>query len=170
MDKFSKIMESKGKPIKIGLDFHGVIDAMPDFFSFFADAIIKAGGEIHILTGGLTNDDKQLLEKHKIKYTHFFSIIDYHKEKGTPTSGTHPKYGFPMISDEEWDKTKADYCRREGIDISMIQQLIMIILLLHFVDYGHITIIQKAMLKILVTYYKYLKNEDKRWYSYSVQE
>ena len=117
MDKFSKIMESKGKPIKIGLDFHGVIDAMPDFFSFFADAIIKAGGEIHILTGGLTNDDKQLLEKHKIKYTHFFSIIDYHKEKGTPTSGTHPKYGFPMISDEEWDKTKADYCRREGIDL-----------------------------------------------------
>ena len=115
--KFSKIMESKGKPMKIGLDFHGVIDAMPEFFSFFTDAIIKAGGEIHILTGGLTNNDKEILEKNKIRYTHFFSITDYHDKKGTPTSGTHPKYGFPMISDEEWDKTKADYCRREVIDL-----------------------------------------------------
>jgi hypothetical protein len=117
INKFSQIMESSSKPVKIGLDFHGVIDAMPEFFAFFTSAIIKAGGEIHILTGGLTNDDKKILDQYKIKYTHFFSITDYHNEKGTPTSGIHPKYGFPMISDEEWDKTKADYCRREGIDL-----------------------------------------------------
>ena len=84
MDKFTKITESKSNPIKIGLDFHGVIDAMPEFFSFFSNAIIKAGGEIHILTGGLTNDDKNILQKYNIKYTKFFSINDYHKEKGTP--------------------------------------------------------------------------------------
>lgn len=117
MDKFTKITESKSNPIKIGLDFHGVIDAMPEFFSFFSNAIIKAGGEIHILTGGLTNDDKNILQKYNIKYTKFFSINDYHKEKGTPVKGIHPKYGFPMVDDIEWDKAKADYCKREGISL-----------------------------------------------------
>lgn len=109
-------MTNQSKSFKIGIDFHGVIDAMPEFFSFFTDAILKSGGEIHILTGGLTSKDKQTLQDFNIKYTHLFSITDYHTKIGTPTTKNHPKYGFPMISDYEWDKTKADYCRRESID------------------------------------------------------
>jgi hypothetical protein len=124
INKFSQIMESSSKPVKIGLDLHGVIDSMPEFFAFFTMAIIKAGGEIHIITGGTTEKDIQLLKDNNIQWTHFFSITDYHNKKGTPTSGTHPKYGFPMISDEEWDKTKGDYCRRERIELHIDDTLV----------------------------------------------
>jgi len=105
------------KVIKIGLDLHGVIDSMPEFFSIFTKAIIESKGEIHIITGGATEKDKQLLKEYDIKYTHFFSIVDYHIEIGTPTSGTHTKYGFEKISDEEWDKTKGEYCKLNEIDM-----------------------------------------------------
>lgn len=117
MEKFSKITEELKSPMKIGLDLHGVIDSMPEFFSFFTKAVIDAGGEIHILTGGTTDKDIQLLNDYNIKWTHFFSISDYHKEKGTPTDGIHPKYGFPQISDYEWDRTKGDYCKKWNIDL-----------------------------------------------------
>jgi len=36
---------------KIGLDLHGVISDMPEFFSFFTNAMINSGAEVHILTG-----------------------------------------------------------------------------------------------------------------------
>lgn len=116
MKKFTEGLTSESK-FKVSLDLHGVIDAMPDFFAFFTKAIIDSGGELHIVTGGATEKDKELLKKYNIQYTHFFSITDYHKEKGTPTTKPHPKYGFMMVSDEIWDKTKGDYCRKEGIDL-----------------------------------------------------
>jgi len=97
---------------------------MPEFFSFLTKTLIDAGCEVHIVTGGATEDDKKLLRDYNIKYTNFFSIVDYHKEMGTATSGLHPKYGFPMISDEEWDKTKADYCRDNKIDLHIDDTLI----------------------------------------------
>ncbi|NBO22581.1 hypothetical protein EBU94_04475 [bacterium] len=90
---------------------------MPEFFAFFTKAVIESGGEIHIITGGLTTDEWDLMEKYDIKYSKLFSIRDYHKEKGTPTYKNHPVHGFPMITDEEWDKTKGEYCEREGIDL-----------------------------------------------------
>ena len=101
---------------KIGLDFHGVINHMPEFFAFFTKAIIEAGGEIHLITGGLFPEEMDLLKKNDIKYTKIFSIREYHREIGTPTFENHPVHGFPMVSDEEWDKTKGEYCVREGID------------------------------------------------------
>lgn len=117
MNKFSNISESISNTMKIGLDLHGVIDAMPEFFSFFTKSIIKSGGEIHIITGGTSEKDIKLLNEYDIKWTHFFSISDYHKEKGTKTFKIHPKYGFPMITDEEWDKTKGDYCSENNINL-----------------------------------------------------
>ena len=124
MEKFSKLFEDNSKKWKIGLDLHGVISDMPEFFAFLTDIIVKSGGEVHIITGGATKDDKKLLNDYKIRYTHFFSIVDYHVEINTPTSGKHPKYGFDMISDEEWDKTKADYCSRNKIDLHIDDTLI----------------------------------------------
>ena len=117
-NKLSKIMEeNSSKPFKLGLDLHGVIDAMPEFFSFLTKAIIKAGGEVHIITGGTSEKDIQLLKDYDIKWTHFFSIVDYHKSIGTKTYELHPVHNFPMLSDEEWDKTKGEYCKKNNIDL-----------------------------------------------------
>jgi hypothetical protein len=40
MEKFSKITEELKRPMKIGLDLHGVIDSMPEFFSFFTKYVL----------------------------------------------------------------------------------------------------------------------------------
>ena len=117
MNKLSKVTENSNDPIKIGLDLHGVIDSMPEFFAFFTKAMISAGAEIHIITGGTTNEDTKLLEDYGIEWTHIFSLLDHHTKMGTPTSGIHPKHGFPMVSDSEWDKTKGEYCRKNNISL-----------------------------------------------------
>ena len=75
MEKFSKLFEQSGKKWKIGLDLHGVISDMPEFFAFFTDVMFQSGAEIHIITGGATEDDKKLLRDYNIKYTH---EIDLH--------------------------------------------------------------------------------------------
>ena len=63
---------------KLGLDVHGVIDAMPDFFAFLTDAFIKNGGEVHILTGGHWNEEfEKQLNDWGIKFTHKFSVYDH---------------------------------------------------------------------------------------------
>ena len=46
IQKFSKITESTNSKFKVGLDLHGVIDSLPEFFSFLSDSIIKNGGDI----------------------------------------------------------------------------------------------------------------------------
>lgn len=121
-----KINESsEPDKIKISLDVHGVIDALPKTFSFISKALVAAGAEVHIVTGGKINDELiEMLNNFGIQYTHIFSIVDYHHEKGTPTTGNHPKYGFPMISDEVWDKTKGDYCREHNISLHLDDTLI----------------------------------------------
>jgi hypothetical protein len=104
--------------MKIGIDFHNVIDVMPELFAFLTDSIIKNGGEVHIITGGLRDSDKQLIEKYDIKYTKIFSIVDYHKSIGTKTNGVHPKHGFPLIEDDDlWNHTKGKYCKENGIHL-----------------------------------------------------
>jgi hypothetical protein len=105
------------RTFKLGLDIHGVIDRMPEFFSFLSESIINSGGEVHIITGSNIEKAKVELSSFNIKYTTIFSIQDHHKKLGTPTTEKHPKWGFPMISDELWDKTKSDYCAQNNIDL-----------------------------------------------------
>ncbi len=53
MKRFTEVVnEMNSVKFKLGLDIHGVVDAMPDFFSFLTDSFIKNGGEVHIITGG----------------------------------------------------------------------------------------------------------------------
>lgn len=112
--------DTEPSKFKLGLDVHGVIDCLPKTFSFLTKAVIAAGGEVHIITGGSIDDRMiTLLKEADVQYTHLFSIVDYHHELGTPTNGNHPKYGFPMISDKDWDLTKGDYCRQNNISLHL---------------------------------------------------
>ena len=101
--------------MKIGLDFHGVINVEPEFFAIETDLLIKAGHEIHIITGNEYNKKlRDYLKSHGIQWTHLFSMVTYHKEIGTKI--TYDAKGDPWMDDVLWNPTKADYCLREEID------------------------------------------------------
>jgi hypothetical protein len=104
------------KKFKLGLDIHGVIDSDPDFFSTLTK-ILKGHPEVevHIITGGHFHKEKENLENWGIEYDEFFSIYDYHYSKGTPT--WYDTKGDERMDELEWDKTKGEYCAREGITI-----------------------------------------------------
>lgn len=102
------------------IDIHGILNTLPEFYAMQMASMIKDGWEIHVLTGS------HLVEKH-IKedlaasgirmgehFTHIFSISDYHTMINTEGM-YHDNDGNPWISDEEWDRTKAEYCYRHQI-------------------------------------------------------
>jgi hypothetical protein len=52
-----------------------------------------------------------------IRFDKIFSITDYHEAIGTYIEWDEK--GHPHIADELWDRTKADYCRKNEIDLAI---------------------------------------------------
>jgi hypothetical protein len=129
MKKFtSMINEELSGKFKLGLDVHGVIDGMPDFFSFLTDSFIKNGGEVHIITGGRWDSDfEKQLNDFGIKWTHKFSVYDYLKDSDAEVIG---KVQFPdgtiqkKFKNEDWDKIKGQYCKENAINLHIDDTLI----------------------------------------------
>lgn len=116
------------KKFKLALDIHGVIDALPETFSFLARAIIAAGGEIHLVTGGIWNTKlEEQLKSYGMVWTHQFSVYDHLIKTNVKTLG---EIVFPdgtvqkKFEDGFWDKAKGDYCREHQIDLHLDDTLI----------------------------------------------
>lgn len=109
------------KKFKIGIDWHGVLDAIPEDFAWLSRAVVAAGGECHIITGMTwTEECTRQLKEWGVEYTHTFSIFDYHhKIMKTPVSGWHDTFNIPKIDDELWDKTKGEYCKENEISLHL---------------------------------------------------
>jgi hypothetical protein len=129
MKKFTHMVNEEvvGK-FKLGLDIHGVVDAMPEFFSFLTDSFIKNGGEVHIITGGRWDSEfEKQLNDFGVKWTHKFSVYDYLKESDAEVIG---KVQFPdgtiqkKFKNEDWDLIKSQYCKENGIDLHIDDTLI----------------------------------------------
>lgn len=102
--------------MKIGIDIHGTIDKYPEMFNTLLTIWYFHGIEIHLTTGKPVSIAEQELEELGIYfYNELFSIIDYHKSIGTKI--IYDKNGNPWIDPDIWNRTKADYCEREGIDL-----------------------------------------------------
>ena len=102
--------------MKIGLDVHGVIDANPKFWAEFTTTMLLAGHDIHIITGPpITDEFKARLDGYGVKWTHIFSIVDHHCAIGTGV--WQDAAGFWYTHPWAWDKTKADYCAENQIDL-----------------------------------------------------
>ena len=129
MKKFTHMVnEEISSKFKLGLDMHGVIDAMPEFFSFLTDSFIKNGAEVHIITGGRWDlEFEKQLNDFGIKWTNKFSVYDYLKESDAEVIG---KVQFPdgtiqkKFKNEDWDSVKAQYCKENGIDLHIDDTLI----------------------------------------------
>ena len=102
---------------KLALDLHGVVNTYPAFFAAISNSLLRDGWEIHLLTGSHLKDNKieDELKGYGFEYSHIFSIADFHRENVTPGMWYDEK-GDPWVSDEDWDKTKADYCKKHEID------------------------------------------------------
>ncbi len=121
MRKFTDMEPHKDvDKFKIGIDVHGVIDAMPDFFSFLTQAIIEAGGEVHIITGGSGDTVLEEIRPLNIKWTHLFSVYDYMVENFEPEDGV---VIFPdgtrqkKFKGKDWDVVKGEYCKKNNIQL-----------------------------------------------------
>lgn len=103
--------------MRIGLDLHGIITVHPSFFSELSKLFVGAGHEVHILTGSHIQEKNIIeeLKKYGIEYTHIFSIADHHRDNQTDGMW-YDDNGDPWVSNEDWDKTKADYCKKHNID------------------------------------------------------
>ncbi len=102
--------------LKIGIDLHGVATDSKEMFSILTKTLVAAGHEVHIITGPQVGP--RLLDEIKgldLAYTHIFSITDYHVGIGTRIEWD--ERGNPFVDDYLWDRTKADYCLREGISL-----------------------------------------------------
>ncbi len=103
------------KMLKIGFDFHGVLDTHSKMFAELSKIFVANGCEVHVITGSkITPKFQQELIDLGIQYTHIFSIVDYHESIGTPVQ--YDERG-PWIDADLWNRTKADYCSREGINL-----------------------------------------------------
>ena len=112
--------------MKIGIDFHGVIDANPKGWTELIYAYVNEGHKVFIMTGarystflhqcaGLKLFDLMgLVVQKKIE---FFSISDYHS-KHNPDKIDLSKPDNPHMEDKElWDKTKANFAREIELDM-----------------------------------------------------
>ncbi len=98
---------------KIGIDFHGVIDAQPELFAEFCRGIRREGIEVHIISGGPEKDVARCLAEHHIEYDGLWAIYDYYDAQGQVTRFDDGSFQVPT---ELWNRAKAEYCAREKID------------------------------------------------------
>jgi hypothetical protein len=103
--------------LKIGVDIHGVAEDCAGFFREFTKTMVDAGHEVHILSGPPLDIIRSEVQALGLSYTHLFSISEHHKEAGTAM--VWDAKGHPFMDDYVWDKTKADYCLREGIHLHL---------------------------------------------------
>ena len=101
--------------MKIGIDFHGVIDKYPDLFRMITNGFNINNVEVHIITGSRKKDVEQFLQHHDIYYTHFYSITDEFLKNKLPYE--IDKKGHPSFQESLWNSAKAMYCACNEIDL-----------------------------------------------------
>lgn len=99
--------------LKIGLDYHGVIDQRPAYFAGFCSLARAHGHSIYIISGGPIPLLKEYLRKNNIEYDFVFAVSDYYQALGDVRQD---KNGNLFVPESLWNKAKAEFCRRAQID------------------------------------------------------
>ena len=107
--------------LKIGLDFHGVINTNPSYFKDFTEYAVAQGHQIYIVTGGPASAISSFLKAWGIKYTEMYTILDHYSALGKVTF--FPDGHFKM-DENLWDAAKAKYCRKHNISIMIDDSIV----------------------------------------------
>lgn len=108
--------------MKIGIDFHGVIDKAPEFFNKLVCCLLMSNHEVHIITGETYETASKILNAYGIGWTHFYSITDDLLNQGKRYK--KDKNDRPCFSTIQWNRAKAIYCKEHGIDIMLDDSMI----------------------------------------------
>jgi len=100
--------------LKIGLDFHGVINSCPSYFKDFTEYAESCGHQIYVITGGPAKPVESFLNAWGIKYTELYTIVDDYAAQGKVAFFPD---GHFKLDDKLWNTAKAKFCRRRHIDI-----------------------------------------------------
>ena len=111
---------TNSQSLKIGLDYHGVIDCNPSYFSQFCAKAANRGHRIIIITGGPSPKIKKLLEKHHILYHHIFAITDYYQALRRIEQRPDGSFAIPQ---NLWNRAKGDFCQYNRIDFHIDDSL-----------------------------------------------
>ena len=106
--------------LKIGLDYHGVINNNPVYFSLFCNKLKQRGHSLYIITGGPGLLIKEKLETYEINYDMCFAVSDYYQAQGQISQ---TKDGFLVIPDNLWNMAKGDFCLRNNINLHIDDSL-----------------------------------------------
>lgn len=101
--------------MKIGLDVHGCIDLYPSIFARLSKTLIHNGHEVHIITGQEWERVGKKVDKNGVRYSHHFSIVDYHLSIGTKMWQDEKKTWW--MDEKIWIRSKGDYIHRSQIDV-----------------------------------------------------
>lgn len=102
--------------MKLGLDYHGVIDKYPEIFGTLSRLVMASGGQVYIITGHRSTPEFALiLEQLGIEYTEVLSVVDFSQRHGVEVR--YDEKGDPWIDEEIWNSTKADLCKRYNVDL-----------------------------------------------------
>ncbi len=100
--------------LKLGLDYHGVIDQNLGYFSEFCRQAARRGCRIYVVTGGPEVKVRECLAAANIECELIFAITDYYQALGQASQ--RPDGSF-KIADELWNQAKAAFCRRSRISL-----------------------------------------------------
>lgn len=100
--------------MKIGIDYHGVINRDPKFFAAFTKEAVKKRVEIFVVSGGARKDVEAYLKEHDISYNGIFSLLDYFSERNMVT---FYEDGSFFVENEIWNRAKAKFCFDNKIDV-----------------------------------------------------
>jgi len=104
------------KRIKMGIDIRQMGAVKESFFSELSRLLVKSGHEVHLL---IEEEFTPALEKYlrddlRLSWTHLFSVPTYQKARGVNITYIQ---GFPYMDEEIWNRTKAEYCREQNLDL-----------------------------------------------------
>ena len=101
-------------PLKISVDYHGVITSNPIFFKAFNQLALNENIKIIVLSGAHNVDVKAYLEKNHIPYTYVWSLLDDFKQRNLVAFNDDGSF---HVADDIWNKAKARYCKEQNIDL-----------------------------------------------------
>ena len=100
--------------MKIGIDYHGVINSNPEFFKKFADSALKENHRIVILSGSSADEVETYLTTYQIPFSEIYSLLDDFKSRGLVQ---FYEDGSFFVNNDIWNKAKAKYCLEHKVDV-----------------------------------------------------